>query len=292
MCSLNLSHEYLQLPSNGVLPHTHTQTHKKEQSDQPDLDPSRKRYISHFFHIVLSGEFHMGCFLTLFHPHVAQECILEVQWIKMPCQRGNKKENLHSELSVIPPSFLYHGKLVKSSPSSHKLAGRFISRLTFSLEMPPGTWASALWREMTGLLLEGGGSGKLFSRFIPLLSLFYFSHSYSFILLMRLFKTRWQPLKRQRPRLTSVYFTLLISISFHFIIFKFPQDNPGKSSASGENAPPDSWKVWRSLGFKNIRNSNYLALSPLRFFFPRRSDTWIEYSGGKTEYLTLALLWL
>lgn len=71
----------------------------------------------------------------------------------MLCQLGKKKENLHSELSVIFPSCLYHGKLVKSSPSSHKLAGRFISPLTFSLEMPPGTWASALWREMTGLLL-------------------------------------------------------------------------------------------------------------------------------------------
>lgn len=43
--------------------------------------------------------------------------------------------------------------IVKSSPSSHKLAGRFISGLTFSLEMPPGTWASTLWWEMTGLLL-------------------------------------------------------------------------------------------------------------------------------------------
>lgn len=33
------------------------------------------------------------------------------------------------------------------------MAGRIISGLTFSLEMPPGTWASTLWLEMTGLLL-------------------------------------------------------------------------------------------------------------------------------------------
>lgn len=31
---------------------------------------------------------------------------------------------------------------------------------------------------------------------------------------MKPFKKWWQPLKRQRPRLTSIYFTLLISISF------------------------------------------------------------------------------
>lgn len=56
-------------------------------------------------------------------------------------------------VSDIPPSLPSHGLRVKSSSSSHKLAGRFISSLTFSLEMPLGTWASALWREMTGLLL-------------------------------------------------------------------------------------------------------------------------------------------
>lgn len=67
------------------------------------------------------------------------------------------------------PAF-YHRKLVKSSPSPHKLAGRFISRLTFSPEMPPGTWASALWREMTGLLLGAAAEqsrAKVFSCLVP-----------------------------------------------------------------------------------------------------------------------------
>lgn len=94
----------------------------------------------------------------------------------MLCQLGKKKENLHSELSVIFPVCLYHGKLVKSSPSSHKLAGRFISPLTFSLEMPPGTWASALWREMTGLLL-GAAVVESYSLASSPLSLFYFALS-------------------------------------------------------------------------------------------------------------------
>lgn len=90
----------------------------------------------------------------------------------MPCLLGKKKENIHSELSVISPSCFYHGKLVKSSPSSHKLAGRFISRLTFSPEVPQGTWASALWREMTGLLL-GVATAESYSPASAPLHLFY-----------------------------------------------------------------------------------------------------------------------
>lgn len=160
---------------------------------------------------------------------------------------------------MIFPSCLNHGKLVKSSPSSHKLAGRFISRLTFSLEMPPGTWASALWMEMTGLLL-GALVVKSYSLALsPLstlsLSLFY-SVSFS---LWSLFYKRWQPLKR--PRLTSVYFTLLISASFCFIIFEILRDNLPKSLVSGKNVHYDSSKEWHSLGFgkNNIPNSNYLS---------------------------------
>lgn len=134
----------------------------------------KKKRFSFFFPAV--GGVSHGLLLTLFHPYVAQECILEVHWIKMPCQLGKKKENLHPELSVVFLSCLYHGKLVKSSPSPHKLAERFISPLTFSLEMPPGAWASALWREMTGLLL-GAAVVKSYSLASSFLSLFYFSHS-------------------------------------------------------------------------------------------------------------------
>lgn len=140
-------------------------------------EEEKKKNFLTFKYCTVWGVSH-GLFLTLFHPHVAQECILEVQWIKMPWQLWEKKENLHSELSVIFPSCFYHGKLVKSSPSSHKLVGRFISRLTFSLEMPLGTWASALWREMTGLLL-----GAVVEESYPLapsfLFPFYFPHSLS-----------------------------------------------------------------------------------------------------------------
>lgn len=138
------------------------------------------------------GQDSHGPFLTLFQSHDAQECILEVQWIKMPCQLGMKKENLHPELSVIFSSFLYYGKLVKSSPSSHKLAGRFISSLTFSLEMPPGTWASALWREMTRLLLGVVESYSLVSSPLPLLHFFSFSSSF----LIKPVKKQQQPLTR------------------------------------------------------------------------------------------------
>lgn len=165
----------------------------------------------------------------------------------MPWQLREKKENLHSELSVIFPSWLNHGKLVKSSPFSHKLAGRFISRLTFSLEMPPGTWASALWREMTGLLL-GAVVVKSYSLASSPLSSLSLSLFYSFsVSLWSLFYKRWQPLKR--PRLTSVYFTLLISTSFHSIIFKILRDNLAKSLVSGKNVHYDSSKEWHSLGF-------------------------------------------
>lgn len=66
---------------------------------------------------------------------------------------GEKRKSPLGDVSGFSLPAFYHRKLVKSSPSPHKLAGRFISRLTFSPEMPPGTWASALWREMTGLLL-------------------------------------------------------------------------------------------------------------------------------------------
>lgn len=138
------------------------------------------------------GQDSHGPFLTLFQSHDAQECILEVQWIKMPCQLGKKKENLHPELSVIFSSCLYYGKLVKSSPSSHKLAGRFISSLTFSLEMPPGTWASALWREMTRLLLGVVESYSLVSSPLPLLHFFSFSSSF----LIKPVKKQQQPLTR------------------------------------------------------------------------------------------------
>lgn len=161
---------------------------KKKKSQLISWDSSSslvKRNISLFFffhHSAVGGVSH-GLFLTVFHPHVAQECILEVQWIKMPCQLEKKKENLHSELSVIFLSCLYHGKLVKRSPSPHKLAGRFISPLTFSLEMPPGTWASALWREMTGLLL-GAAVVERYSLASSSLSLFYFSLSLSPILFL------------------------------------------------------------------------------------------------------------
>lgn len=183
MCSFSHSHEYLQLAYNGIW------LKKKERTDRLGFKLScKKETFLTFYHCAVWGVSH-GLFLTLFHPHVAQECILEVQWIKMPCQPGRKKENLHSELSVIFPSRLYHGKLVKSSPSSHKLAGRFISPLTFSLEMPPGTWASALWREMTGLLL-GAAVVESYSLASSPLSLFYFSpaSSLSFFLLMKPFR--------------------------------------------------------------------------------------------------------
>lgn len=164
-CSFSHSHEYLRLASNGIF----------------ELS-CKKKHFSLFHHCAVWGVSH-GLFLTLFHPHVAQECILVVQWIKMPCQRGSKKENLHSELSVIFPPCLCHGKIVKSSPSSHKLAGRFISRLTFSLEVPPGTWASALWREMTGLLL-GAAVVESYSLASSPLSLSYFSPSLSLTLFL------------------------------------------------------------------------------------------------------------
>lgn len=89
---------------------------------------------------------------------------------------STRKEERKSTLRAVSdfPSCLYHGKLVKSSPSPHKLAGRFISPLTFSLEMPPGTWASALWREMTGLLL-GAAVVESYSLASSPLSLFYSS---------------------------------------------------------------------------------------------------------------------
>lgn len=95
----------------------------------------------------------------------------------MTTKREERKSPLRA-VSGFFPSCLYHGKLVKSSPSSHKLVGRFISRLTFSLEMPPGTWASALWREMTALLL-GAAVEESYSLASSPLSPFYFSLSLS-----------------------------------------------------------------------------------------------------------------
>lgn len=244
---------------------------------------SVKINILHFFyHSAVWGVSH-GLFLTLFHPHVAQECFLEVQWIKMPCQLEKKKENLHSELSVIFLPCLYHGKLVKSSPSSHKLAGRFISPLTFSLEMPPGTWASALWREMTGLLL-GAAEVESYSPASSPLSLFYFSlTSLSFLHHMKPFRKWWQPLKRQRPRLTSVSFTLLISISFCFFIFKIPWDNPAGSLVSGMNVYYDRWQLWHSFGLEYSEWNNYLALSinSALFLISPSSHWWMKYNGKK-----------
>lgn len=75
----------------------------------------------------------------------------------MPTTRKERKSPVRAVSDflflIYFPSCFYHGMQVKSSPSSHKLAGRFIFYLTFSLEMPPGTWASALWWEMTRLLL-------------------------------------------------------------------------------------------------------------------------------------------
>lgn len=95
-------------------------------------------------------------------------------------------------VSDIPPSLPCHGLRVKSSSSSHKLAGRFISSLTFSLEMPPGTWASALWREMTGLLL-GAAVVKSYSHTPS--GFFFCSLLFTrFLLLMKPFSMRWQPL--------------------------------------------------------------------------------------------------
>lgn len=104
MCSFSRSPGYLQLASNGISPR------EKEPSDQRRFKLSHteeKRdiffllfFFPTFYRCAVWGVSH-GLFLTLFHPRVAQECILEVQWIKMPCQRGEKKENLHSELSLI-----------------------------------------------------------------------------------------------------------------------------------------------------------------------------------------------
>lgn len=209
----------------------------------------------------------------------------------MPCQLGEKKENLHSELSVIFPSCFYHGKLVKSSPSSHKLARRFISPLTFSLEMPLGTWASALWREMTGLLLGAAVVESYSLASSPLccpfsISLYRSLNSLSFSL-WSLSKSDDSHLKGKRPRLTSVYFTLLISISFRFIIFKILWDNPAKSLVSGKNVHYDRWQVWRSLGFKNTLNGNSLAqVIPTPLFFIlifQKSDIYRSNTRGKPK---------
>lgn len=96
-------------------------------------------------------------------------------------------------VSGIPPSLPSHGLRVKSSSSSHKLARRFISSLAFSLEMPPGTWASALWREMTGLLL-GAAVVKSYSH-TPSSFFFFCSLLFTrFLLLMKPFSMWWQPL--------------------------------------------------------------------------------------------------
>lgn len=189
MCSFSPLHEYLQLAYIGILLCFQLSC--------------KKTTVLTFYHSAVWGVSH-GLFLTLFHPHIAQECILEVQWIKLPCRLRKKKANLHSELTVNFASCLYHGKLVKSSPSTHKLAGRFISPLTFSLEMPLGTWASALWREMTGLLL-GAAEVESYSLASSPLSLFHFSLSHTpFLSTYEAFQRRWQPLERQRPRLISV----------------------------------------------------------------------------------------
>lgn len=64
VCSFSHSHEYLQPASNGILPQ------KKKRGQQISRASSSlvKRNISHFFTILLSGEFHMDCFDSLSPP--------------------------------------------------------------------------------------------------------------------------------------------------------------------------------------------------------------------------------
>lgn len=71
VCSFSPSQIYLQLHSNGILP-------QKSQLRSWASGISCKEEILTFYHSAVGGVSH-GLFLTLFHPHVAQECILEVQ---------------------------------------------------------------------------------------------------------------------------------------------------------------------------------------------------------------------
>lgn len=184
-----------------------------------------------------------GLFLTLFHPYVAQECIPEAWWIKMPCQRARKKENLHSELSVVFLfGFAMKSRQKKSSPSAHKLAERFISPMTFSLEMPLGAWATLL-ESVDRAIVSTSSSQNLFSGLI-------FAGCFSSLLLLVLFlspydtcQKQWQTFKRHRPRLTSVHFNLLISNSFSFVKFKDLWDKADKSMMSGKNVLHDRWQM-------------------------------------------------
>lgn len=58
---------------------------KKKVNNIKKKNKKKKVKIT-FQHCAVWGVSH-GLFLTLFHPHVAQECIPEAQWIKMAWQR-------------------------------------------------------------------------------------------------------------------------------------------------------------------------------------------------------------
>lgn len=104
-------------------------------------------------------ESHVDCFWLSFHLTLHQSESWRSNEHKWNLNQQSKKENLPSELSGIffplSPSWVYQGSCWKHSPPSHKLARRFISLQTWSLRMlpPAGTWASVLWRNLTGLLL-------------------------------------------------------------------------------------------------------------------------------------------
>lgn len=128
------------------------------------------------------------------------------------------------------------------------MAGRFISRLTFSPEMPLGNLGICSLEGDDRAIVRGRRRQKAilllhplcpFFHFSPFLSLSFFtSPSEAFQ------KSDDSHLKGKRPRLTSVYFTLLISIPLHFIILKSParQSRPNRK-VSGKNVRYDSWKI-------------------------------------------------
>lgn len=142
----------------------------------------------------------------------------------MSCQRYYSPQ-----LAYLTYPTLY-GMLVKSS---HKLDGRCIFGLTFSLEMPPGNWASILWWEMTGLLLGAAvvKSYSITSSLSPPPPSLYFalSHLVSFLSLYEAFQ----------PAMTATLKAKAHICLFHIINFNItPFHHIQKSS---ETIQPNHW---------------------------------------------------